>query len=137
MFIFSLEIRNTGDKTMNVFYLSKALNALRPNCAFGCSDTYDSIEWYSNNTESLPTEDEVNAKVTELINAEPYRLLRIERNRRLQETDWRASSDLTISNDWKAYRQDLRDLPAQQTPKLDSDGRLDPTSISWPPEPSS
>ena len=137
MFIFSLEIRNTGDKTMNVFYLSKALNALRPNCAFGCSDTYDSIEWYSNNTESLPTEDEVNAKVTELINAEPYRLLRIERNRRLQETDWRASSDLTISGDWKAYRQDLRDLPAQQTPKLDSDGRLDPTSISWPPEPSS
>ena len=122
---------------MNVFYLSKALNALRPNCAFGCSDTYDSIEWYSNNTESLPTEDEVNAKVTELINAEPYRLLRIERNRRLQETDWRASSDLTISGDWKAYRQDLRDLPAQQTPKLDSDGELDSTSISWPPEPSS
>ena len=137
MFIFSLEIRNTGDKTMNVFYLSKALNALRPNCAFGCSDTYDSIEWYSNNTESLPTEDEVNAKVTELINAEPYRLLRIERNRRLQETDWRASSDLTLSGDWKAYRQDLRDLPAQQTPKLNSDGELDPTSISWPPEPSS
>ena len=137
MFIFSLEIRNTGDKTMNVFYLSKALNALRPNCAFGCSDTYDSIEWYSNNTESLPTEDEVNAKVNELKNAEPYRLLRIERNRRLQETDWRASSDLTLSGDWKAYRQDLRDLPAQQTPKLDSDGRLDPTSISWPPEPSS
>ena len=137
MFIFSLEIRNTGDKTMNVFYLSKALNALRPNCAFGCSDTYDSIEWYSNNTESLPTEDEVNAKVTELINAEPYRLLRIERNRRLQETDWRASSDLTISGDWKAYRQDLRDLPAQQTPKLNSDYELDPTSISWPPEPSS
>ena len=137
MFIFSLEIRNTGDKTMNVFYLSKALNALRPNCAFGCSDTYDSIEWYSNNTESLPTEDEVNAKVTELINAEPYRLLRIERNRRLQETDWRASSDLTISGDWKAYRQDLRDLPAQQTPKLNSDGELDSTSISWPPEPSS
>ena len=137
MFIFSLEIRNTGDKTMNVFYLSKALNALRPNCAFGCSDTYDSIEWYSNNTELLPTEDEVNAKVTELINAEPYRLLRIERNRRLQETDWRASSDLTISGDWKAYRQDLRDLPAQQTPKLNSDGELDSTSISWPPEPSS
>ena len=137
MFIFSLEIRNTGDKTMNVFYLSKALNALRPNCAFGCSDTYDSIEWYSNNTELLPTEDEVNAKVTELINAEPYRLLRIERNRRLQATDWRASSDLTLSGDWKAYRQDLRDLPAQQTPKLNSDGELDSTSISWPPEPSS
>ena len=122
---------------MNAFYLGKALNALRPNCAFGCGETYDSIEWYSTNSETKPTEDEVNAKVTEVQNAEPYRLLRIERNRRLQATDWRASSDLTISGDWKAYRQDLRDLPAQQTPKLNSDGELDPTSISWPPEPSS
>ena len=122
---------------MNAFYLGEALNALRPNCAFGCGETYDSIEWYSTNSETKPTEDEVNAKVNELKNAEPYRLLRIERNRRLQETDWRASSDLTLSGDWKAYRQDLRDLPAQQTPKLNSDGQLDPTSISWPPEPSS
>ena len=137
MFIFSLEIRNTGDKTMNVFYLSKALNALRPNCAFGCSNTYDSIEWYSHNTESLPTEDEVNAKVTELINAEPYRLLRIERNRRLQETDWRASSDLTISNDWKAYRQSLRDLPSTQDPVLDSNNPIGISSVTWPTEPSS
>ena len=122
---------------MNAFYLGEALNALRPNCAFGCGETYDSIEWYSTNSETKPTEDEVNAKVNELKNAEPYRLLRIERNRRLQETDWRASSDLTLSGDWKAYRQDLRDLPAQQTPKLDSNGELDSTSISWPPEPSS
>ena len=122
---------------MNAFYLGEALNALRPNCAFGCGETYDSIEWYSTNSETKPTEDEVNAKVTEVQNAEPYRLLRIERDLRLQKTDWRASSDLTISNDWKAYRQDLRDLPAQQTPKLDSNGELDSTSISWPPEPSS
>ena len=68
---------------------------------------------------------------------EPYRLLREERNRRLQATDWRASSDLTLSGDWKAHRQDLRDLPAQQTPKLLPNGQLDPSSISWPPEPSS
>ena len=136
MLIFSLEIRNTGDKTMNVFYLSKALNALRPNCAFGCSDTYDSIEWYSNNTESLPTEDEVNTKVTELKNAEPMRLLRIERDRLLKETDWRASSDLIILEAWKSYRQSLRDLPALSTPKLDSNDNLDLTSIEWPTLPS-
>jgi len=94
------------------------------------------VEWHSSGI-TQPTEDEINAKVAELTDAEPYRLLRIERNRRLQATDWRASSDLTLSGDWKAYRQDLRDLPAQQTPKLNSDGELDPTSISWPPEPSS
>ena len=107
-----------------------AIQALKPGAE--CTvrgDTYSGIEWLDKN-QTQPTEEEVNAKVTELTNAEPMRLLREERNRRLQETDWRASSDLTLSGDWKAYRQDLRDLPAQQTPKLNSDGELDPTSIS-------
>ncbi len=135
MLIFSLEIRNTGDKTMNVFYLSKALNALRPNCAFGCSDTYDSIEWYSHNTESLPTEDEVNAKVTELINAEPMRLLREERTRRISTSDWMANSDVTMSDEWKTYRQALRDLPSTQTPILDSNNPIGISSVTWPTEP--
>ena len=81
MFLLSLEICNTGDKTMNFYYIAQALNVLVPNCAFGCGDTYDSIEWYSTNTQPLPTEDEVNAKVDELKSAEPFRLLRIERNK--------------------------------------------------------
>lgn len=38
--------------------------------------------------------------------------LRNKRNRLLIETDWMANSDLTISNDWKTYRQALRDLPS-------------------------
>tara|TARA_B100001250_G_scaffold66317_1_gene52795 strand:- start:30 stop:389 length:360 start_codon:yes stop_codon:yes gene_type:complete len=96
---------------------------------------YDTLEWYDET--SKPSKDDLDTKLTELINAEPMRILRIERNRRLQATDWRASVDLTLSNDWKAHRQDLRDLPAQQTPKLLSNGQLDPSSISWPPEPSS
>ena len=114
-----------------------AIQALKPGAeCLVRGDTYSGIEWLDKN-QTQPTEDEVNAKVTELTNAEPYRLLREERDRRLQATDWRASSDLTLSGDWKAHRQDLRDLPAQQTPKLDSNGQLDPSSISWPPEPSS
>ena len=99
-------------------------------------EDYSGIEWLDK-SQTKPTEDEINAKITELTNAEPLRLLREERDRRLQATDWRASSDLTLSGDWKAHRQELRDLPAQQTPKLNSDGELDPSSISWPPEPSS
>ena len=59
MFLLSLEIYHSGDKTMNFYYLAQALNALVPNCAFGCGDTYDSIEWYSTNTKPLPTEQEV------------------------------------------------------------------------------
>ena len=53
--------------------------------------------------------------------------IRLERNRRLQITDWRASSDLTLSDDWKTYRQALRDVPTQ----------TDPYNITWPTEPSS
>jgi len=54
--------------------------------------------------------------------------IRLERDRRLQITDWRASSDLTLSNDWKTYRNDLRQIPQTQT---------DPYNITWPTEPSS
>ena len=54
--------------------------------------------------------------------------IRLERDRRLQITDWRASSDLTLSDDWKTYRNELRQIPQTQT---------DPYNIAWPTEPSS
>ena len=37
--------------------------------------------------------------------------LRKKRNNLLAETDWMANSDVTMSDDWKTYRQELRDLP--------------------------
>ena len=36
--------------------------------------------------------------------------LREQRNNLLTETDWMANSDVTMSNDWKTYRQSLRDI---------------------------
>ena len=80
------------------------------------------------------TFDDVLAKKTELENAEPMRVLRQERNRKLAQTDWRASSDLTLSSEWSTYRQALRDLPANSTPTLDTDGNLQ--NVTWPNEPS-
>ena len=88
---------------------------------------------YSKQTQ--PTETEVNSKISELDAAEPMRLLRIERDKRITKTDWRASSDLTLSDAWKTYRQALRDITTQ-TPKLDSFYELDLSSITWPTEPS-
>ena len=38
--------------------------------------------------------------------------LRARRNRLLAETDYYALSDVTMSDDMKTYRQNLRDLPA-------------------------
>ena len=83
-----------------------------------------------------PTSTAIEVEVTRLTNAEPMRLLRIERDNRLAKTDWRASSDLTLSAAWKTYRQSLRDLPASASPKLDTDGNLDMSSVTFPTEPS-
>ena len=37
-------------------------------------------------------------------------LLRNKRNILLAETDWMANSDVTMSSDWRTYRQALRDI---------------------------
>lgn len=66
---------------------------------------------------SLPTESELIALQWESI--------RVERNRLLAECDWRAFSDVTLSDEWKTYRQALRDVPTQS----------DPYNIVWPTKP--
>ena len=53
-------------------------------------------------------------------------VVRIERDRKLAETDWRASSDLTLSTEWATYRQALRDITNQS----------DPNNVTWPSVPS-
>ena len=69
---------------------------------------------------------QVSAKKTELVAAEPMRLLREERTRRLAETDWWASSDLTMTSAQTTYRQALRDI-------TDSATSLD--DVTWPTKP--
>ena len=54
------------------------------------------------------------------------RLLRAERNQRLANTDWWASSDLTMTEAQTAYRQALRDITETYT-SLDD--------VVWPEEP--
>tara|TARA_R100000655_G_scaffold77706_2_gene116958 strand:- start:572 stop:985 length:414 start_codon:yes stop_codon:yes gene_type:complete len=78
----------------------------------------------------------VSDKKKALEDAEPMRLLRAERDRLLAETDWWASSDLSITDEQKKYRKDLRDLPASAKPKLDSNGGLDMSSVTFPTKPS-
>ena len=118
-----------------------AIQALKPGAeCIVRGDTYSGIEWLDK-SQTQPTEDEVNAKVTELTNAEPMNLLRQERTRILSESDWMANSDVTMSDEWKTYRQALRDLPkvhpvSYGDPKLDSNGSLDMSSITWPTPPS-
>ena len=90
------------------------------------------VNWYSKDI-AQPPEEEIQSKISELQAAEPMRLLRQERNRRLAETDWMANSDVVMADDWKTYRQLLRDLPATQEPQLDDVGNL--TNVTWPEVP--
>tara|TARA_R100000988_G_scaffold102675_1_gene78967 strand:- start:788 stop:1147 length:360 start_codon:yes stop_codon:yes gene_type:complete len=112
-----------------------ALLSLKPKAQFNWAGTEIYSELNYLNSDIPPTEAELDTEVTRLNNLEPMRLLRKERNIRLAATDWRASSDLTLSDDWKTYRQTLRDLPASASPKL-SNGNLDMTSVTFPTEPS-
>ena len=116
--------------------ITLALQALKPGAQWVLRGTeYSGLEWMDS-SQTKPTETEINSKISELDNAEAMRLLRIERDARISKTDWRASSDLTLSDAWKTYRQALRDLPASATPKLNSYYGLDLTSVTWPTEPS-
>tara|TARA_R100000734_G_C3299183_1_gene90038 strand:+ start:796 stop:1068 length:273 start_codon:yes stop_codon:yes gene_type:complete len=78
-------------------------------------------------TEEEIAELNANSKTEEQIVADQWNQIRFQRNEKLAETDWRASSDLTLSDDWKTYRQALRDITTQS----------DPYNITWPTEPSS
>tara|TARA_B100000073_G_scaffold326218_1_gene310701 strand:+ start:13 stop:303 length:291 start_codon:yes stop_codon:yes gene_type:complete len=56
-------------------------------------------------------------------------LLRDQRNQILAQTDWMGNSDVAMSDDWKTYRQALRDITTQ-TP---TDDTL--SNITWPTKP--
>ena len=113
-------------------YLGQALKALRPAHNFRVENG-TTIIWQDKRPK--PTEKEINDKIAELQAAEPMRLLRQERDRRIAETDWRATVDYpgTDQNEWKTYRQALRDLPSAAEPKLDEQGNL--TNVTWPTKP--
>jgi len=116
--------------------ITHALPLLRPGAQWTLrGDDISGLEWIDTK-QTQPTETEINSKIAELDNAEPMRLLRIERDIRIAKTDWRASADLTLADAWKTYRQALRDLPASASPKLNSLDELDLTSVTWPTEPS-
>ena len=119
-------------------YLAKALGELRPNEGMIYNSELPPIAnkiIYDSESTIKITQEELDNKIAELQAAEPLRLLRIQRNQLLQETDWTQNRDVTLANDaeWAAYRQALRDLPNTATPELDEYGNL--TNVTWPEKP--
>ena len=113
-----------------------AIIAINPDSKFSYfHPPKDEINWISVNIPQ-PTEEEIQAKLEELQNAEPMRLLREERNRRLEETDWwglKETDGRMMTQEQKDYRNALRDLPSTSTPSLDSHGNLE--NVTWPVKP--
>ena len=115
--------------------IATALQKLKPGAEWVLrGNDYSGLDWLDSG-QTKPTETEINDKIAALDTEEAMKLLRVERDTRIAKTDWRASSDLTLTDAWKTYRQALRDITTQ-TPKLDSYYELDLTSVTWPTEPS-
>mgnify|MGYP001213767947 FL=1 len=105
----------------NLLEITEWLATSEPDQKLTYVDVYlDSGKAYSVKVETC-TDEEKAANI-----ANQWIGIRKERNKKLKDTDWRASSDLTLSDDWKTYRQSLRDVPTQS----------DPWNITWPTEPS-
>jgi len=66
--------------------------------------------------------------VSETFREVSWERVRAERNRALEESDWRAGKDVVLSTAWKEYRQALRDLPQDHAEANDA-------ADSWPTPP--
>ena len=99
-----------------------------PPVSFDYGDTWESIKFYGDYEK--PPKEEFEAKLKELVDAQPLKELRQERDRRLQAVDWvviRATSTSTpVPEAWVTYMQALRDLPATTG---------DPKNPVWPAVP--
>ena len=106
----------------NVVELIETLSFTTPTQKLSTVDAYlDGGKAYTVKVESTTTDEQ-----TALSNEE-WKVVRKTRDELLAKTDWRASSDLTLSDAWKNYRNELRQIPQTQT---------DPYNITWPTEPS-
>jgi len=122
-----------------IYDITHVLSIIRPNSSWSCDgDSYEGISWLDENT-SQPTEEEIQTKIAELTAAEPLRLLRLERDRLLQQTDWeiQRNTERNIdSTELITYRNALRDLPQEiesgniSAPTLDDQGNL--IFDNWP-----
>lgn len=120
--------------------LCNAIEALIPNEIFIISviDGKEVVEYKNPNI--APTEEQIQEKLAELQAAEPMRLLRIQRDKKLQESDWRTNNDYPYNDAdaWATYRTALRNLPAIITAGNVTAPTIENNSLifhDWPEQP--
>lgn len=115
---------------------AQALKSLDPTAKWMWEgEEYSGITWDASNSKAQPTESEIDAEITRLQGLEAMKLLRERRTNLLAQSDWRANSDVTMSDEWKTYRQQLRDITKTANPKLNDDYTLDISSVTLPTKP--
>jgi len=107
------------------YQIIHAILSLRPAAEVSIvGNSLSGIDWHDK-TQDRPTDSAINAEIARLTAGEPMRMLRVERNKRLEESDWwvmRGNADEAQLN----YRQLLRDLPADTA---------DASNPVWPTKP--
>ena len=87
----------------------KAILKINPNAEVSVSgNDINTIEWHNGTTPISKSDIEAQFPAVELDNA--MRTLRTKRNQLLQDTDFHALSDNTMSAEMTTYRQELRDI---------------------------
>ena len=90
---------------------------------FGHSGSWDTILFPEDGSYEKPPKELFEERFKQNFRNEGFRILREKRNKLLNESDWTDQHDI---EDWVAYRQALRDLPATTE---------DPEQITWPEPP--
>tara|TARA_B100001094_G_C18149441_1_gene782775 strand:- start:13 stop:396 length:384 start_codon:yes stop_codon:yes gene_type:complete len=121
----------------NIQHLGECLLSFNKNAEFSCGTTYNSINWVNTDI-TKPTYEEVKSEETKIIQDLPFKKLRMIRDGLLQKSDVYGLSDFPFTNEtkkqeWMTYRSNLRNLPSNSVPKLDSNNEL--YDVTWPSKP--
>tara|TARA_R100001086_G_C11637710_1_gene203610 strand:- start:62 stop:400 length:339 start_codon:yes stop_codon:yes gene_type:complete len=104
-----------------------AIQIIKPdaNCSV-VGDDINNITWYDGNPDNITTA-QIQSKLAEADLKIALQELRDKRNELLFKTDFYALSDVSMSDDMKKYRQDLRDITNGLTTKDEVDAVTFPT----------
>jgi len=114
-------------------FIPRALNRLVPDAKFAIhGEGIEHLHWLDERPQ--PSTQQINAELDIIVSEIPMEMLRDVRARLLAQSDWLAVSDRSISDEERAYRQALRDLPTNNpNVQLDANGEL--TNVNWPTPP--
>ena len=74
-----------------------------------------------------------------LVDSSIWNVVRMDRDKLLAESDWTVMPDSPLStskqNEWKTYRQSLRDIPQGSIPTIDEQQNI-VSGLTWPTKPS-